>query len=395
MTKRVFRPFWSYDVIATEQWFVDMAASGLLLQTANFRKRVFTFMRAEPQRIIYRIDYDKGGMGLSQTLTRCGWEAVAKSRQWVIYANKETEVTLFPQRDRVIAKTRSLAQLSIILLTFVGVYLLISTGITAFAIWGSGKAEYVPAPYPVLDYFPYFMIILNISFLTSVIYMFIKTRNSLKHFSAASGFSVDPSLVGTPNQWVQIPGDLSGLIKIRKFFWIYNLEQTMDWLETLASKGLSLKQIRNYSFFFEETEPMHIKYFFDTQQSINEGYFDIHLKAGFNLLYDSRLQFGRLILWSKQYSPEEPVPKMYTDRKEHLASAGRLLKNNVKTVAYWLVLGAIQLFIGLSSIYDQINQWIWMPITGLWIILMLFNLTFLFMALISYLRVKQKVTKMV
>jgi hypothetical protein len=88
MTKRVFRPFWCYDVIATEQWFADMAASGLLLQSANLKKRVFTFIEAEPQKIIYRIDYDKDGRGLSQTLTGYGWGAVATSRQWVIYANK-------------------------------------------------------------------------------------------------------------------------------------------------------------------------------------------------------------------------------------------------------------------------------------------------------------------
>lgn len=392
MAKRVFRPFWSYDVIATEQWLDDMAASGLLLQSANLKKRVFTFIKAEPQKIIYRIDYDKDGRGLSQTLTGCGWEAVATSRQWVIYANKDTEVTLFPQRDRVIAKIRSLAQLSVILLGFVGVFLLISTGITAFAIWGSGKAEYVPAPYPILDCFPYFIMILNIFFLTWVIYTFIKTRKSLKHFSAASGFSVDPTLVDLPNQWVQIPGDLSILIKKKKLFWIYNLEQTMDWLETQASKGHLLKHIRNNSFFFEKNEPKHLKYFFDTQQSINEGYFDIHLKSGFNLLHDSRLQFGRLILWSKQYSPGEPAPKMYTDKKEHLASARRLLKNNLKTIAYWLVLGTMQLFLGLSSIYDQINQCIWMPITGLWIILMVFNFIVLFMAVRSYMRAKQKMT---
>ncbi|MGI5876402.1 MAG: DUF2812 domain-containing protein [Dethiobacteria bacterium] len=392
MTKRVFRPFWCYDVIATEQWFADMAASGLLLQSANFRKRVFNFIEAEPQKIIYRIDYDKDGRGLSQTLTGCGWGAVATGRQWVIYANKDIEVTLFPQRDRVIAKTRSLAQLSVILLCFVGVFLLISTGVTASVIWGSTKTEYVPAPYPILDYFPYFLIILNISFLTWVIYTYIKTRRSLKHFSAASGFSVDPTLVDLPNQWIQVPGDLSGLIKKKKLFWIYNLEQTMDWLETQAGKGLLLKHIRHNSFFFEKTEPKHLKYFFDTQQNINEGYFDIHLKAGFDLLYDSRLQFGRLILWSKQYSPGEPAPKMYTDKKEHLASARRLLMNNLKTIAYWLVLGAIQLFISLSSIYDQINQWIWMPITGLWIILMVFNLIVLFMAVKSYMRAKQKLT---
>ena len=179
---------------------------------------------------------------------------------------------------------------------------------------------------------------------------------------------------------------------MRKFFWIYNLEKTVDWLENLATEGLSLKCIRNNSFFFEETEPKYIKYFIDTQQNINEGYFDIHLKTGFDLLHDSRLQFGRLILWSKEYSPGEPAPEMYTDIKEHLASARRLLNNNLKTIAYWLMLGAMQLFVGLSSIYNQMNQWIWMPITGLWIIVMVFNFIVLFMAVNSYLRAKQKAT---
>jgi hypothetical protein len=81
---------------------------------------------------------------------------------------------------------------------------------------------------------------------------------------------------------------------------------------------------------------------------------------------------------------------MYTDKKEHLASARRLLKNNLKTIAYWLVIGAIQLFLGLSSVYDQINPWIWMPVTGLWIILMVFNLIVLFMAVKSYMRAKKR-----
>ena len=121
MTKRIFRPFWSYDVIATEQWLTDMAASGLLLKSVSFRKRVFTFLKAEPRKVIYRIDYDKDRNGLSQSLTGYGWGAVATGKQWVIYANDDPKVTLFPQRDRVIAKTRSRTQLSVILLLCRGI----------------------------------------------------------------------------------------------------------------------------------------------------------------------------------------------------------------------------------------------------------------------------------
>lgn len=391
MTKSIFKPFWSYNVLAAEQWLAEMAASGLLLQSVSFAKRVFTFIKAEPQSIIYRIDYDKVGKGLSETLTECGWRAVATGRQWVIYSNEDTAPTLYPQRDRVITKTRSMAQLLIALLSVIGVFLLISTGMTVSALLSD--AEYVPAPYPILNYFPYFVLIFNVALLTWIIYTLIKTIQSLKRFSAASGFSVDPTLVDYPNQWIHFPDDLAMLIKIRKFLWLYDLDETMDWLEAQAGKGLLLKHIRNNTFFFEQTEPKRVKYFFDTQQSLNEGYFDIHLKAGFTLLHDFSQHFGRLLLWSKQYTPGEPEPNMYTDKNEHLAGAKRLLMSNVKSITFWFAIGAIQLTLALSSVYEQINQWVWMPITGLWLLLMLFNLFILFMAVKSYKKAKQKVAE--
>ncbi|MBS4022790.1 MAG: DUF2812 domain-containing protein [Dethiobacter sp.] len=33
MTKKVFRPFWSYDVQATDKWLTAMAAKGYHLQS--------------------------------------------------------------------------------------------------------------------------------------------------------------------------------------------------------------------------------------------------------------------------------------------------------------------------------------------------------------------------
>lgn len=391
MIKRVFRPFWSYDVIATEQWLTDMAASGLLLRSVNFRQRIFTFEAAQPQSAVYRIDFDKQQQGISQTLANAGWSAVDQNCRWVIYANREPEIFLFPQRERVINKTRSMFKLSSILLMVVGFYLLTTVGVTVLVLGGNAETTYVPAPYPKLDYVPYLLVVLNLSFLAWIIYTFIKTRKTLQRLSAAAGYSVDPTLLDIPNQRIQKPNDLSSLIKIRKMqmFWIYNLDPTTEWLEAQAAQGLLLKHIHKNHFFFEKGQPRRVKYFFDTQQNVTEGYFDIHSQAGFNLLFDSRLQFGRLILWSKEYKQSQQGPKMFSDKTERLACAKRLLVNNLKTILFWLALGAVQLFVAFSSLSQEINPWFWMPITVLWLLLITFYMITLFMSIKSYLYTKQ------
>lgn len=391
MIKRVFRPFWSYDIMATEQWLADMASSGLLLQSVNFRQRIFAFVVTQPRSIVYRIDFDKQQQGISQTLTNNGWTTIDVGRRWVIYANQDSEVFLFPQRDRVVNKVRSLSKLSLILLMFVGFYLLITVGFITFALWGSSETTYVPAPYRILDYVPYLLMVVNLSFLAWIIYTFSKTKKSLQKFSAIGGYNVDPTLLNIPNQRIKKPDNLSKLIKVRKMFWIYKLDHIAEWLETQATRGLLLKHIHKNNFYFEEGRPRQTKYFFDTQQNISEGYFDIHSQAGFDLLFDSRLQFGRLILWSKGYSETQQVPKMYTDKVEYLACAKRLLINNIKTIFYWLVLGALQLFIGFSSIFVQKTlQWSWLPISVLWLIVIIFYLYTLFLSIKSYSLAKQK-----
>jgi hypothetical protein len=48
MIKRVFRPFWRYDVVATEEWLAGMAGAGFLLQSVDYRRRLFLFEKGPP-----------------------------------------------------------------------------------------------------------------------------------------------------------------------------------------------------------------------------------------------------------------------------------------------------------------------------------------------------------
>ena len=41
MSKIVFRPFWSYDVVKTEKWLSQMHAEGYALVRISFAARLF------------------------------------------------------------------------------------------------------------------------------------------------------------------------------------------------------------------------------------------------------------------------------------------------------------------------------------------------------------------
>ena len=59
VSKRVFRPFWSYDVVKTEEWLSQMHADGYALVSVNFASRLFHFEETMPAKMFYRIVPEK------------------------------------------------------------------------------------------------------------------------------------------------------------------------------------------------------------------------------------------------------------------------------------------------------------------------------------------------
>ena len=87
MIKRAFRPFWKYNVVATENWLAGMAGAGFLLQSIDYRRRLFIFKEGEPQKLIYRIDYSKEEKEITPTLKKEGWREISSRRGWFILTN--------------------------------------------------------------------------------------------------------------------------------------------------------------------------------------------------------------------------------------------------------------------------------------------------------------------
>ena len=64
MIKKVYRPFWSLDVMKTEKWLGEMANDGYRLEKVNFLTRKFIFEEDDRKTIHYRICRQKAGLVL-------------------------------------------------------------------------------------------------------------------------------------------------------------------------------------------------------------------------------------------------------------------------------------------------------------------------------------------
>lgn len=357
MIKHIFKPFWSYDIISTEKWLSKMAASGFILKSIHFKSRIFVFIKEQPQILTYCIIYNKGNNKLNETLENCGWSIVDKSKHWCLIQNCNNEINLFPRRDKIIAKNKRLSFITIILLGIFSAYdffgIVIITLTFTFMSNSGAPVKYVPAPYPILDLVPYFMAILDILILFWLIFTFVKTRIGLKKLSVESGYNVSPSVLGNSikNQYIKKDIEASKCVKIRKLFWFYDIDETFEWLEQKTGEGLVLRYIKSgITFMFEKATPRKIKYFIDTNPNLTQDYYDIHIQSGYILLHDSTALYGRIIIWCKEYCDGEPEPNMYSDNVERLDCAKRLLKNNLKFIIIWLVLGTIQIFVVINII---------------------------------------------
>lgn len=110
MIKKVFRPFWSYDVQKTEDWLHEMALKGYLLKNINPVTRVFIFGKDNNAADIrYHIEYAKSHPDtVPAALQDDGWERVTRARKWYVLCNKQPtdKRRTFPVRDGIIRRNR-------------------------------------------------------------------------------------------------------------------------------------------------------------------------------------------------------------------------------------------------------------------------------------------------
>ena len=107
--KKIYRPFWSYDVKQTEDWLAEMAAQGLIFTKLNRWTRCFYFQEQEPATRVYRIAYNKMSSSvLPKTLQAEGWEKAGTAGNWEFTFNEQPEsaIKTSPIREGIIKHNR-------------------------------------------------------------------------------------------------------------------------------------------------------------------------------------------------------------------------------------------------------------------------------------------------
>ena len=83
--KTKFRPFWSYDVLKTEQWLKEMHHKGYGLTKVSFKTRLFHFKRSNYDNTDYLVVYDKGSNGIPKRIKQeSGYDAVCYQKNYYV-----------------------------------------------------------------------------------------------------------------------------------------------------------------------------------------------------------------------------------------------------------------------------------------------------------------------
>ncbi|WP_066064986.1 DUF2812 domain-containing protein [Neobacillus soli] len=331
MIKKVFRPFWSYDVQKTEEWLSSMAEKGYFLIRINRGTRCFFFQQGEPKKLTYRIGYDKmQGEALSKGLLSEGWTKVLQSGNWFVTANEKPldQIKTSSVREGIIKHNRVIMYIFGGILSYFAITAMIFLSILSVAIFSpDSQVEVVESPYWIFTYI-YFGAVLAI--LTVAIYSVIKIHKNNKNLiREKTNQNIDHSkslLEGRLPKEEEKQLKRSGqMIVKRKLGWMYAPDRLETWLETMELKGLNLYRVSKAgTFYFVIGHPRHVSYCADYQNIAEESYFDIHREAGWKMVFNSLGSLQKWSIWSREYAENEARPQIYSDKSHQLKHAKRI-----------------------------------------------------------------------
>ncbi|XKE94498.1 DUF2812 domain-containing protein [Metaplanococcus flavidus] len=322
--KKIYRPFWSYDVKQTEDWLGEMAAQGLIFTKLNRWTRCFHFQEQEPATRVYRIAYNKMSSSvLPKTLQAEGWEKAGTAGNWEFTFNEQLEnaIKTSPIREGIIKHNRMITYIFYGTSFYVAGMLMANISMLASSYRQDGGIDIVESPLWILT-FIFFAILLGIMVLG--IYSIAKITGTNKELDGTTGgfWPVDEidqqseKELKKAGRWVT---------KV-KFSWMYSPDKMEQWLESMEQRGLNLYRVNKIGtiFHFVKGEPRRIAYSIDYQRGPTESYFAIHREAGWHEEFTSFSNMEKWTIWSKTYGETEERPQLYSDQSSRLKHAKRI-----------------------------------------------------------------------
>jgi len=339
--KKVFRPFWSYDVLKTERWLNEMSAGGFHLNGINFDTRVFTFEESSPRTVFYRVMYQKkSDESILKGILDGGWEAVQTNGHFSVLRTEHPAGKIMPSYSGILDKNTGLK-------FWVGIVLLIITIFIAVLFFpiiiiillmqlpsiDSGYATEDPASVPVgIDIvFASLMVLFDVLLLLGfvwLIYTYFTLKRTNKFLSKLCGdrLQLDFTL---PRQTMLPPSVESTLMKSRQMFkrtriaWAYAPDKVEKWLRKMAQQGNILYRMSHLGngFYFTKAQSRRIKYVVDYQPKRSPDYYNAYQDAGWRLVFTSVTSRQGFAIWSYDYTESGLEPMFYCDMAAKIKNA--------------------------------------------------------------------------
>lgn len=394
MCKKVFRPFWSLDIIKTEEWLCEMSAKGYYLKKIEAVSKVFVFQEDECKAVSYRICFHKPGINItSQSLLKNGWYSVFSKGKWSILANgnDKSQIKIHPSRESILKRNRIIKYTISALLTIYLMMSLIPMLLIMSMIFSSNNSSSNVIFMPGSKV----SILLILLVLTSLVCITIKLNKSDKNLRMESGTALTLSSTIPKDENIDYGTEKKlrkdgKVIKKIKLAWFYSPDRAEDWLESMEIQGYNLYRMSRLgnTFYFMKGEPRKVKYCLDYQTTTNDSYFEIHRSNGWKMLFTSFSNFTKYTLWGKEYSYEKPA--LYSD-------ASHIIKHATKQCRTYCILFIPIIIMYLFLIVLNLKMYS-RGIEVFWPTLIIFSVVivefgyFITKSLRYYLRIKKKIS---
>lgn len=341
MMRKVFKPFWSYDVEKTENWLSFMAKQGYYFVEMNTKIRQFYFEESTPKEVSFRIEYDKTrAKVLPGAITNAGWSILFSHRNWYVIANEKPfdEIKNSPVREGIIKHNRMVMYVYSGILLYMIVSSLPFIFLVGITMSLGTPVEIVESPFWIITPFIWVM---GLAIWVLIIYSTIKLYKTNRRLELGTSRQT----TGAPSHAEKKRLRKSGkLIVKRKVGWIYSADKLEKWLVRMEEQGYNLSRISKLGvkFYFIKGAPRKVSYCADYQNTLDQGYFNMHREAGWKLMYTSNAWLSKWAIWSHVYEEGEVPPKLYSDSANMLKHAKRV------------VITYLSLFVPLVVIYAAI-----------------------------------------
>ena len=309
MSKTIFRPFWSFDVVKTEKWLSEMHAKGYALQKVNIALRLFIFEKTEPVQMFYRIIFGKHTNGAQELFLRDGsYNQVCFSKKFYVLRTDQAAPAMSPSYNGFLKRNKTIGMVSGYLLLFLMCFYFPFILMTAVMFTVSSSFSITFMNEELIVY-----LILLITLITSLL-IFLKLRKTNRELEKLCGDTLDLSFT-LPKETLLSKSEIDRLskggrlIKKTRIAWQYAPDKVETWLEKMAQAGyrlIKLSKLGN-SFYFVKGEPFKSKYHIDYQNKTDPAYFNLNKESGWKLFFTSLSRFQNLSVWGQEYTDEPPM----------------------------------------------------------------------------------------